>query len=88
MNCKDTYDTFTHQPTGSFITANKYRLLTQSLWMHHMCSDLGLLLKQLPLSDRVVQLSICIANLLLHHKELETLGESFLRAVPASIASL
>lgn len=45
-------------------------------------THLGLLLKQLPLSDRIIQLSVSIADFLLHHKELKTLSQPFVGSVP------
>lgn len=47
-----------------------------------MCANLGLLLKQLPLSNGVVQLGVGVADFLLHHEELEALRQPFLRSVP------
>lgn len=37
-------------------------------------THLGLLLKKLPLSNWIIQLSVSIADFLLHHKELKTLS--------------
>lgn len=42
----------------------------------------GLLLKKLPLFNGIVQLCIGVADLLLHHKELETLRQTLLVSVP------
>lgn len=41
-------------------------------------SHLSLLLKKLSLSNWIIQLSVGIADFLLHHKELKTLSEAFL----------
>lgn len=44
-------------------------------WFH---SHHSLLLEQLSLSNRIIQLSVRIADFLLHHKELKALSEAFL----------
>lgn len=46
----------------------------QYMFHSHRC----LLLKKLPLSHWIIQLSVRIADFLLHHKELKTLSEAFL----------
>jgi len=46
----------------------------------------GLLLKQLPLSNGVVQLCVGVADLLLHHEELKALGQTLLGTVPGARA--
>lgn len=51
-----------------------------------MCTNHGLLLKQLSLSNGVVQLGVGIADLLLHHEELKSLGQTLLGAVPGARA--
>ena len=43
---------------------------------------LGLLLEALPLHDRVIQLSVRIAQLLSQHEQLEALCQSWFRSVP------
>lgn len=48
-------------------------------------ADLGLLLKELPLFDGIVQLGVSIADFLLHHKELEALRQTFHRSVPVRL---
>ena len=44
----------------------------------------GLLLKELPLLDGIIQLCVGVADLLLHHKELKALGQTLLASVPAA----
>lgn len=48
-------------------------------------ADLGLLLKELPLFDGIVQLGVSIADFLLHHKELKALRQTFQRSVPVRL---
>lgn len=45
-------------------------------------SHLSLLLKELALPDRVVQLGVGVTDLFLHDEELEALGQPFLGSVP------
>lgn len=53
--------------------------MKERYWFHW---HLSLLLEQLSLSNRIIQLRVRIADFLLHHKELEALSEAFLRSVP------
>lgn len=62
-----------HTPRGS------------SLKSSGLYADLGLLLKELPLFDGIVQLCVSIADFLLHHKELKALGQTFRRSVPVTL---
>lgn len=46
---------------------------------------LSLVLKELPLPKRVIQLCVGIAHFLLHHKELKALREALLQAMPVQL---
>ena len=55
-------------------------------WCSTSFTNHGLLLKKLPLSNGIVQLGVGVADLLLHHKELKTFGQTLLGSVPVARA--